>query len=324
MGGSPRPPGRPAGDLPLEAPARVAARYAAPTGAASVPASLLAHVRCIRYADVLVLQGSPVFGTLYALPDVTVDVALRLGVFLFASCLLVAHVFSLNDWAGIAADGRDPNKAATVFVTRGVTRRSIGIMSLVLLAASLGVFATLGGTTLMLALAIAALGVAYSHPALNAKGIPVASSMPHVLGGLLHFLLGYSLFQAPDARGVLIAVYFALTFAAGHLNQEVRDHEGDRLNGIRTNAVRFGPRQVFLASFLVFTLAYAHLAVLAATGWVPAGQALVVLLYPLHAAWSLAAWRSGLTFAAVSRLSSRYRRLYAVIGLVILSTLLLA
>ena len=68
---------------------------------------------------------------------------------------------------------------------------------------------------------------------MSAKRIPLLSSLPHLLGGLLHFLLGYSLFEPIDGRGVLIALFFALTFTAGHLNQEVRDHEGDQVNGLR-------------------------------------------------------------------------------------------
>jgi 4-hydroxybenzoate polyprenyltransferase len=280
------------------------------------------YLRCIRYMDVLVLQGSPILGALYALDRFTVDAIPRLLLFGVASCLLVAHVFSFNDWAGIAADGNDPNKAGNNLLALGVSPRSIALLSLVLLGASLLLFAVLGGPTLLLATAIAALGVVYSHPAIDAKGTPLVSSIPHVLGGLLHFSLGYSLFGAVDARALLIALYFALTFTAGHLNQEVRDHDGDRRNDIRTNAVRFGRTPVFVASVLIFTLAYAHLGFLAATGRVPGVLAVVLLLYPLHAAWSWRALRAGLTFSELSRLSSRYRGLYAVIGLIMLAALL--
>lgn len=73
-----------------------------------------------------------------------------------------------------------------------------------------------------------------------------------------------------DGRGILIALFFALTFTAGHLNQEVRDHEGDRATGHRTNAVAFGPVSAFIAGLGVFTLAYADLSLLAWMGLVPA------------------------------------------------------
>ena len=49
---------------------------------------------------------------------------------------------------------------------------------------------------------------------------------------------------AIDVRGLAIGTYFGLTFAAGHLTQEVRDYHADVHNGIRTNAAVFGPRRV--------------------------------------------------------------------------------
>lgn len=287
-------------------------------------AGLLAYLSCIRYREVLLLQGSPLFGAAFAIPHLAPETALATGAFLLASMLLVAHIFSLNDWAGISADRNDPNKAADVFLTKGLTRRAVLTLSLGLLAASLLIFALVRLRTLPIAAAIAILGMIYSHPAVNAKGTPLLSSTPHLLGGLLHFLLGYALFAPVDARGVLIALYFALTFTAGHLNQEVRDHEGDRASGIRTNAVGFGERPAFVAGFAVFTIAYAHLGVLAWTGLVPRAIGLALLLYPLHAYWTWRTWQAGLGFATITRLQARYRAIYGVIGLLMLAALAVA
>jgi len=285
--------------------------------------ALLAYLGCIRYQDVLILQGSPMFGALFALGDVTASKLAVLGLFALASVLLVAHIFSLNDWAGAAADANDPNKAASVFLTRGVGSREVLALSGSLLLSSLVICALLPGHTLVLGAAIAALGILYSHPWLNAKAMPVMSSLPHLLGGLLHFLFGYSLFSPIDGRGILIGLFFALTFAAGHLNQEVRDYDGDRINGLRTNAVVFGRARTFGAGLLAFTLAYADLVVLARAGLVPAAVgALPFVLYPLHAFWAVTTLRSGLTFESVSRLQSRYRILYAIIGLTMAAALL--
>jgi 4-hydroxybenzoate polyprenyltransferase len=283
---------------------------------------LLAYLTCIRYQDVLILQGSPLLGAAFALHAFTAEAALRLAVFTLASTLLGAHIFSLNDWANIAPDSNDPNKSDDVFVTRGLGRRDVAALSLGLLLASLLLLGLLHGQTLLLGVAIAALGAVYSLPGLNAKGIPVLSSMPHLVGGALHFLLGYSLFAAVDGRAVLIGLFFALTFTAGHLNQEVRDYEGDRPNGIRTNAVAFGKTAAFVAGGALFTLAYADLLALAWMGFVPAVlAALPAVLYPLHVFWSVTTWRAGLSFGTVSRFQSRYRLLYALIGVAMLASL---
>jgi 4-hydroxybenzoate polyprenyltransferase len=283
----------------------------------------LAYLPCIRYREVLVLQGSPLLGAAFALGHPTPEAIARVLALGLGSFLLVAHIFSLNDWAGIAADSNDPNKSASVFSTMRVGARGVLLLSAVLLAASLLVFLLLPSRTFLLAVAIAALGVFYSHPATNAKAIPIVSSGPHLIGGLLHFLLGYSLFRPIDQRGTLIALFFALTFTAGHLNQEVRDHDGDRLNGLRTNAVAFGRRATFLAGLFVFTLAYADLVFLASTGLVPRLLGILPFaLYPIHLAWSLSTLRTGLTFENVSRFQERYRILYAFIGLAVVAALL--
>lgn len=285
-------------------------------------AGIAAYVSCIRYQDVLILQGSPLLGAAFAVRAITVETVVAVSVFALASMLLVAHIFSFNDWAGVALDANDPNKSADVFVTRGVGSRDVALLSAGLLLASLVLLALLRGQTLVLGVAIAVLGAVYSHPSLNAKGIPVVSSLPHLVGGALHFLLGYSLFEDIGARGILIGLFFALTFTAGHLNQEVRDHDGDRLNGIRTNAVAFGKRAAFVAGFVLFTLAYADLFGLAYAGLVPrALAALPAVLYPVHVWCSVSTWRSGLTFANVSRFQNRYRLLYAALGVAMLVAL---
>ena len=285
-------------------------------------AGLVAYVSCIRYRDVLILQGSPLLGMAFAFREMTVEKAASMGVFVLASILLVAHVFSFNDWAGITLDSNDPNKSADVFVTRGVSRHGVAVLSLALLAASMLLLALLPFRTLVLGIAIAALGALYSHPVFDAKGAPVVSSLPHLIGGALHFLLGYSVLAGIDRRGTLIAFFFALTFTAGHLNQEVRDYDGDRVNGIRTNAVVFGKTAAFVAGGVLFTLAYADLFFLASAGIVPAALAVLAsVLYPVHVFWSDATWRAGLTFASESHFQNRYRMLYAVIGVAMVATL---
>jgi 4-hydroxybenzoate polyprenyltransferase len=286
--------------------------------------SLSSLLSCIRFDEILVLQGTPLLGAVFSVGRLTAERAVTLSALAAGSCCLVAHVFVLNDWSGISADLQDPNRTSRVFTTKSIDRTEIGYLWMALLALSLLLLSGLGSRTLVIALAIASLSALYSAPASNVKGVPLLSSALHLIGGILHFLLGYSLFSAIDRRGLEIAGFFALTFAAGHLNHEARDHEGDRLNGITTNAVTFGKARSFAAGLALFTIADALLIVLAARGTVPRALVLVAALYPLHLFWSLRALRAGLTFNSIRRLQLCYRGLYAIIGLVMVLAVLLA
>src|SRR5262245_12667532 len=84
---------------------------------------------CVRLDDVLVLQGSPLLGALRSMGRPTLEMVPALALFAVGSCCLVAHVFTLNDWAGMKADLRDPNRARRVFAAEGVPPRTMGRLS---------------------------------------------------------------------------------------------------------------------------------------------------------------------------------------------------
>jgi 4-hydroxybenzoate polyprenyltransferase len=283
----------------------------------------LRWLRWIRYRELVLLQATPLFGVLFAAGPRLWDALPRVGLFAAGGFLLLAHTFTFNDWAEFGADLKDPDKAAAL-TRRDATRSELGALSLGLLLLALVVFGLLGTRTLLLGAALAALGTVYSHPAIHGKAVPVLSSTLHLVAGILHFLLGYSLEGPIDLRGVLIGLFFALTFTAGHLNQELRDYEGDRLNGLRTNAVTFGRTTTFLAGLALFTLAYAHLVALALAGLVPPALGWLGALYPIHLGLSVVTLRGGLTYESMTRFRDRYRALYALLGLGMLGGLLLA
>jgi 4-hydroxybenzoate polyprenyltransferase len=237
---------------------------------------------------------------------------------LCGSCALTAHIFVFNDWVGYDSDLRDPLRAPLVFTAHGISRREVAYFSVVLLVLSAAAFAADGIETLAIGAAIAALGFLYSASPILGKSAPVASSLNHLVGGTLHFLLGYTLSHAFDTTGIGIGLFFGLVFAAGHLNQEVRDYAGDLLNGIRTNAVAFGRRRAFFASLFMFTAAYAMLTGLAALGILPRLLLLSPVAWLVHVAWAAQALRRGLDFDTAVWMQRRYRWLFALIGFAML------
>jgi len=270
---------------------------------------------CVRFGEVCVLQGAPLIGAMFSIGTLSLHGALVLLAVVAGSLSLVGHVFVLNDWAGIHGDLRDPARASRTFIAKGVSRTELGYLAIVLLGLALSLFWLVGVAPFVVAVLIAGTSALYSAPAFHMKGLPVLGSALHLAGGVLHFLLGYAAFSAIDERGIVIGCFFALVFTAGHLTHEARGHEGDCLNGIRTNAVVFGKTRSFVAGLVLFTAAYALLAILAFLGIVPHVLLLAAMLYPLHLWMSLRALDAGLTSESLHRLQRSYRLLYSVIGI---------
>ncbi len=277
-------------------------------------ARVVRHFASTRAPEVLALQASPILGGVLGGFSLERCGLLRPGLLLAGSVALTAHVFVFNDWAGHGSDVRDPRRATLVFTRRGISVSQVARVAVALLIIANVAFAAVGGPAILLGAAIAALSLLYSCSSWFGKSMPIAASVNHLLGGALHFLLGYTLCHAPDARGLALSLFFGLVFAGGHLNQEVRDYEGDLLNGIRTSAVVFGRRRAFLASLCIFTVAYAILAGLAELGVLPRLMLWSTLAWLLHVAWSLRALRRGLGFETALWMQRRYRLLFAFIG----------
>ena len=264
----------------------------------------------------------PLLGAVFSMGSLTGGRVVDLAIFGAGSFCLLAHVFVLNDWSGMSGDSLDPNRTTGALLTKGIGRTGMLYFCLALLPLCLLLLSPFGPRTLIIALAIAGLSALYSAPAIHMKGVPLLNSALHLIGGLLHFLLGYSVFRTVDGRSLEIGCFFALAFAAGHLSHEARDRDADLLNGIRTNAVRFGGAGAFVAGVSLFTLAEVLLVALAARGVLPRSLVLVSTLCVLRLYWSLRTLRAGLTFENVRWLQVRYRALYAIIGLMMAVTVL--
>jgi 4-hydroxybenzoate polyprenyltransferase len=272
------------------------------------------HFARTRGVEVCALQASPLLGAYFA----GVDSVGRLALLLVGSLALTAHVFVFNDWADYDSDARDlrrPDARATGY---GISRDQVAVLAFALLVGANVALAFVGSSALLYGAGITTVSVLYSFSRRLGKRTPVAASLNHVIGGALHFLLGYAAIGAVDGRGVSLSLFFGLVFAAGHLNQEVRDHEADRANGIATSAVTFGCRRAFLVSFGLFTTAYLLVAALAAAGTLPAVLLLAGVAWLLQAAWTVQALRRGLNFETALWMQRRYRLLFAFVGLVML------
>jgi 4-hydroxybenzoate polyprenyltransferase len=276
---------------------------------------VLRHFASSRAVEVCALQASPLLGAhLGGLRLQGGDLS-RQGLLLLGSTALTAHIFIFNDWADYNRDEHEPRWASLGEDGYGIRRDQIAHIAIVLLILANVAFVALSTSAVLFGAGIAALSLLYSSSPRLGKSTPIAASFNHLIGGGLHFLLGYSVARAVDARGVALSLVFGLVFAAGHLNQEVRDYEFDGANGIGTIAVTFGCRRGFLASFCLFTTAYLLILILAALGVLPRILLASAGLWLLQAGWSLQALRRGLGSETALWMQRRYRLLFALVGL---------
>lgn len=281
-------------------------------------AQVLRHFGSTRGVEVCLLQASPLLGAYLGGLGLQGGNLSRQGLLLLGSTALTAHVFLFNDWADYSRDRRDLRRASSSVNGYGISRDQIWRVAIVLLILANVAFAAVGTSAVLFGAGIATVSLLYSFSPRLGKSTPIAASLNHLVGGALHFLLGYSVGSAVDARGVVLSLVFGLVFAGGHLNQEVRDYEFDLANRIRTVAVTFGCRRGFVASFCLFTTAYLLIVGLAALGVLPKILLASAILWLLQARWSLQALRRGLGCETALWIQRRYRLLFALVGLAML------
>jgi len=282
-------------------------------------ARIVQHFTSTRAPEVLALQASPFFGIFFGDYSIEWWSLFRLGLLLFGSLALTAHIFIFNDWVGHSSDTRDPQRATLVFSQQGISRNQVAQVVIALFILAAAMFFIVGRLAVLLGTAIAILGLLYSSSSSFGKNAPIVGSINHLLGGMLHFLLGYTFLHTLDARGFMISIFFGLVFAGGHLNQEVRDYEGDLLNNIRTTAVAFGRQRTFLASLCTFTAAYAIVTSLAALNLMPRLLLWSPIIWLLHIALSVQVLQRGLSFEVAIWMQKRYRLLFALLGFAMLT-----
>lgn len=275
-----------------------------------VPQPVKSILAGIRYNDAFIFQVPSLVGLAFSFRMPMHAAVVRVLVFALASFLLMVHVFCFNDWSDSPSNPYHLSKRnRPVPGSKSIVRQRELAPAILPAIVSLVILAALSNTLVIIALFIVSLGIFYSFPVqrFKAKSIPVLSSVLHVAGSILSFLLGYALFSLIDLRAVVIGGYFGVVITAGHLVQEVQDYAVDRAAQISTNAVRFGKEVVFILSFGLFTFSFAYLYGLASAGWIAPELKYLMVFYPVYAFLALKTFRAGLSAENVRRFRARYR-----------------
>lgn len=270
----------------------------------------ISYLKQIRYNEVLLLLGSPFLGIFISLKAGTDFMIVSFLLFCPAAFLLVAHVYTFNDWAAYNTEtGR--RKESLAINRKGLLVFSSGMAFLCIL-----IFLKISIIISSIALSIIFLSLLYSHPNIRLKGLPIVPTLIHLPGGILLFLLGWVLFSSDYIRGSAIGLYFALVFTGGHLVHETIHFAEDRAIGLNTSAIKFGRKKSFLAGFIIFSLSFIYLALLAWIHLLPFSLLYAAaILYPVYIYIFLITWRKGLEMIALLTFRRRYRLIHIILGI---------
>jgi 4-hydroxybenzoate polyprenyltransferase len=215
----------------------------------------------IRLKEIIGKTGFFLVGVLFANPSIS-DRNVFIGVEFFCLCILNGiSIYLINAGFGYEND-RDNVRLKNMSRT---DRTTLLVAGFVLLSISLSLLTLFCYDLLLPAIGIYAIWILYSMPR-GLKGIPLMGLVSAFTAQILHFYIGYRVFSEWSLHAFLISIYFSFLFAAGHALHEVIDFDADRVANIRTSAVVFGKRNVWMVTHVLFAVAFGYLITLMIAG----------------------------------------------------------
>ena len=272
---------------------------------------VLSFLKSARSAEVALMIGFPITGALVAFDSVSDLFTVDLLLFILGVFFLCSAVYSFNGWAGMAEDEKNIRLSAL----KG--KRKFFLFSLIIFIVSfIIIFSLLSSFLVISSIVSFFLWMVYSFPKKGFKYKPVLGTLIHFVGQILHFEMGYSVIKGTDSFSLLVSIYFALLFSAGHINHELIDYEADKEAGTQTGAVYFGKKAWTYVSFFLFSGATVFLL------WISITRTInIIIFFPFIAAGSIHVARKLMTyrydFSRERYLTERsfYRFAYFVAGI---------
>ena len=274
------------------------------------------YIKSIRWFEIAVRTGAPVIAILIALPELNLVTGFKILHAFFAFFLLWAHGYAFNEWGGYGFDKLDGSKAKTPLLAGHVSHREFLILSIVFAGISVVLYAMLDMKFLIIIFFDIIMGILYVHPKILLKNVPIASFVILFIVSVNDFLLGWLVFSPSISQGLLIGMYFGLLGITGQHFHEAGDCDSDKRANIRTNAVRFGKKNIFIIGFIFYTLSCIYFIFLSLTKIIPQYLYIVLLItYPIYFVIFYKCLKAGMGSSDVRCFVKKYRQLYGFIGL---------
>ena len=194
-----------------------------------------------------------------------------------ASLLLFFAIYAYNNVTDTEEDRA--NNRPSLSLPRGL------VLAMVLAAAAAFLWLSWlnGGAALLAGAGALALGAMYSHESIRLKKYALTKTPSIAAGCFVFFLyLCFSLGAPFSWKTALVGSFIALTSAAGSIQQDLKDVEGDRKMGVNSIPAAFGKRAARLAIAATVAAKYAALAAGLALLAIPASYAALFGILPLR------------------------------------------
>lgn len=282
------------------------------------------YFKSVRWFEIAVRMGAPVIAILIALPAFNLVTGFKALHAFIAFFLLWAHGYAFNEWGGYAFDKLDASKAKTPLLAGHVSSNEFMILSITFAAISVVLYAMLDMRFLIIVFFDIIMGILYVHPKILLKNVPIASFVILFIVSVNDFLLGWLVFSPSITQGLLIGIYFGLLGITGQHFHEAGDCDSDKKANIRTNAVRFGKKNIFIIGFIFYTLSCIYFILLSLLQIIPQYLYIVLLItYPIYFVIFYKCLKSSMGSSDIHCFVKRYRQLYGFIGLCFVVQLLL-
>lgn len=179
---------------------------------------------------------------------------------LFAGIVIyILSVYFLNSYVDYQDDKQNPRLTHLA----SINRYHYLVLTILTVLAFGTIFFFLQQSIFFISIISFALWVLYYKPGIRLKGSFLLGTVIHLVGGILHFHIGYLAASPFSMASLAISFYIAWILCIGHFHHEIIDYEADKKNGLQTTTVRVGTKPVlkvigamFVLSILIWMAVY--------------------------------------------------------------------
>ncbi len=199
-------------------------------------------VSVLRLGEITLMTGFLIIGFFCAVGLGAQFSLLKLTILSSAVFMHFSSIYFFNSYAGFSEDKY--NDRINHGMEVGISDKHFLFMSVIILFISLSLYAYLNRLLPILAFVSYVGWLIYSSKKSGLKQVPFAGTAVHFFSQVLHFSMGWIALSTFSYEVLLEGLYFALLFAAGHLNHELIDYEADKKTKVNTGAVTLGKNRI--------------------------------------------------------------------------------